>query len=356
MVAWKSALVAALLLSASCTSIFDSYYSDSLEFLESQADLSQVVGGKTIVSVHLKVLPGISGAYQQDTLAVVVDTNDGEQHTVFYGMDMKKIQSYSQSVLTAEAGGTRPDLYPIIQDGVGLYTGQIAYSFTGHSLHLGVTPSTSGTDLIATSLTNGTSMSPFITTYYDDNSVVPTRFPVVYNNNGGGLDTYYTVGADSVGSISAGGVGINYPTSTPLSVTSAFNSLLDAVCWKTTYYVVFSSGSALCLMKATTVNPDDMVGGTFAQANPNGINGLDLSQGHAWATAKAAVVSSHSDNGNLLTAFSWSGKNLGSIRVNSGNDNGSGSSSAAYAFHPDGQYWFVYDPANGRISKYKAWW
>jgi hypothetical protein len=268
-------------------------------------------------------------------------------------MDMKKIQAYSQSDLTAKNGGVRPDLYPIIQDGAGLYTGQVAYSFTG-GLHLsGQTPTNVG-DLLSTSLTNGNSMSSFTATHYDDGT---TKFPVVYD---GGFNTYYG-GSDAVDAIASGGIAINLPSSVPSSVSTANKNLLAAVCWNKTYYVLFSANGSAYIMTAAPGSPTQFpqymnaIGATFAQINTSGVNGVDLSQGHGWATESAAILSSHSDNGNLLTAFSWSGSKLGSTRLNISNNNDN-SSAAAYEFHPDGQYWFVYDPSNGRLSKYKAWW
>jgi hypothetical protein len=347
MVAWKSALVAAALLSASCTSIFDSYYSDSLEYLETQTDLSKITGGKTIVAVHMQVLQA-TPIHSGDVLAVVIDTDDGRQTVALFDNDLKKIKSYSAATLAAANGGAAPDLYPIFQDSSGLYTGQIVYPYDIITHHL-LAPQQNNS--LVTELTPGNgSLSQIRTGFYNDGA--GNWYTVMFNQGSGVVQAAKSGPEDDVTTLSSFSA-VSLPTlpGTP--------NLMAATSWNGKYYLLVQSNNHAYMVMSTDPDPTIMDGsgsGTseILAANPKGGN-TDLSDG--WITARGAIVSSHSDNASVLHALDWLGQDKGTVRVSSSNDNGNGSSSsAAYAFHPNGQYWFAYDPANGRISKFKAWW
>ena len=349
MVALRLLVAAVAALTVSCTSIFDSYYPDSLEFLESQTDLSQLVSGKTIVDVHMHVLQANTG-YAHDVLAVIVDTNDGQETVAFYDSSMKKIKSYSQATLTTANGGTAPDLYPIMEDGIGFYTGQVSYLFSGGNLGAAGATSYDISSEVGYSLNQGQTLSQLQSAYYSSGSL---HFPLLYGN---GSSIFYNTGeTDSVlgiGTSSTPAFG-NLPTAAAtLNPAPTFPSLIAATSWGGAFYVMFSSNSTIYVAKATTTVPDALSSGTIAIAKLNGSNGnADLSEG--WVTARGGVVRTHNDGGTTLHAIDWTGADKGSMRVAGDSNSNNG---VAYAFHPNGQYWFEYDPSNNRISKYKAWW
>ncbi len=370
MVVWRIAAVAALALMSSCTSIFDSYYSDSLEYLEAQTDLQSDVGGRPLVSVHMKMLPA-TGAHSEDILAVIADTDDGAQTALFYDSKMKKQVSYKRSFLETLYATSAFSLYPIAQDLGGLSMGAVRFSFaTFHS----TTPvvDTALTSPWASFLTpgsgnaNGGGFSQYQAVYYEDpvGSGTNYSFPAVFSQ--GSLAVWanpipatptlpYTKYMGDLSSVSSPANNLTVGSSPGITLTNL--NPLGVTAWNKKYYLLSYSNSTAYVATLNAVDPTNWTSATVAAVKPKNNNGVDLSQG--WATATAAILSSHSDNTSLLTAFSWSGQDLGSLRVAASDNNNGGSNSGnsvAYAFHPNGQYWFVYDPANHRISKYKAWW
>jgi hypothetical protein len=230
-----------------------------------------------------------------------------------------------------------------MEDATGFYTGQVAYLFSGGLKSASSTGYTTGSE-VAAALSSG-SLSQFQPAHYDD-STNNVHFPVLYGNS----SVYYnTTDSDVVTSITSTGTAFLTTASDLPNTTSLSNAyILAATCWQTTFYVMASANGSAYLIQATTSTPNSMSGGTIAVAKASGSTSPDLSEG--WVTARGAVLHSHSDNSSILYAFDWTGKQKGTFRVASDSNN------VVFAFHPNGQYWFAYDPANGRVTKYKAWW
>lgn len=324
-------LAAALLVS--CTSIFDSYFPDSVEYLENQIPLSSKVGNRPIVSVRMQLLPK-SQVHSYDVLVVIVATSDGDQTVLFYDSQLKFRKSYSFAALTAFNGGVSPDLYPISQDSLGLHTGQMQYDAT-----LALTTSEAlPTFLVPGSGTTGGGLSQYQSTYFEDPNPA-LSYPAIFSS-GGGIAVSATVGSPPLSALPA----LTVPT-LPGALTGT--SLLGVACWNGAYYMTFRANSAVLLAQLFTNTPADLTSAVVAQAQPK--NGsFDFNDG--WATATAGIVRNHSDNASEMIAFSWSGKELGRLRV------GGNNSDLAFAFHPNGSLWYLYDPATGMLSESKAWW
>lgn len=343
MVAWRLAASAVLLLSVSCTSIFDSYYPDSLEYLETQTNVKQEVGGKTIVSLHMQILQK-NIVHKKDLLAVVVDTDDGKQTVLFYDDGLKLVKSFSQSSLTAVNGGVVPDLFPISQDSVYLHTGEIWYDPSGSGGRPTLIGSQALPDFLQPTLSSG-GLSRIQQTYYEDtvSGIAFTAFFIPGSNSVVTPPTPVSAYTSLLDFNPTGGL-------SPLNPVGSIGGpmLLAATCWNQTFYMMVSSNGTAYMATLSSSDPNDWSGAYVAAAKPKGSEGMDLNDG--WATSRAGILRTHSDNASLLRAFSWAGKDLGTIRVDSN------SNDVAFAFHPEGTYWYVFDPVTGRISRYKAWW
>jgi len=329
--------LAALLVS--CTSVFDSYYPDSLEYLEAQADVRKDAGSQNIVQVHMQVLAA-TALHSNDLLAVVVDLGDGTQTVLFYDKTMKLLRSYSQARLTAANGGTVPDLYPIGQDGTMVRTGASEYVFPSSSPTL-QTSTTALQPPLDAAQNNGYGLSGYKLVYYED-AANSLSFPVLFNPTGNTVQIWQNSSWTRISDISSSSVNVQFPAS------ASFNNMLGVTCWNKKYYMVLTGGGSNFYLATTDSATADFSGGTFVTAQPKDSNGNNTGDG--WATATAGVVRSHSDNASILTAFSWSGKQLGTLRIASDSD------SVAFAFHPDGSLWYLYDPGTGKITQYRAWW
>jgi hypothetical protein len=307
------------LLAVSCSSIFDSYFPQTVEYLETQTSLSSAVGGQTVVSILMGYLPA-TAAHSSDLLVVVAATQDGNSHVLFYdpnNLSLKK--SYSSSDLNGINGGTAPVLNLIAQDGTALYTGAVSYN--PQSLGLGV-----ATDLPSALSGDSTNLTAFRETYDGTNAVLS-------GPNGSGV-SYGT--ATTYNSITA--------LSTTLSGISSQNnaSVLDSIFLAGTYYFVVASGSSvdltegsnLAAMPVTTVSP-----------------GQSSGSGGGWATSTAAVFLIQSNNAYTLTAYSWSGASLASIQLSQTNRQ-----TVALAFAPNGSSWYLFDSTTGKLSRNRPWW
>ncbi len=338
----RALLILGVVLLTSCTSIFDSYYPDSVEYLENQSNLAQRVGGRSIVAVHMQVFQATS-LHSRDLLAAIVTTDDGDQTVVFYSAALQVLKKYSLSQLTALNGGQVPDLFPLSQDYQSLHTGQIAYQFasvTGAPEAI----SSSSVPALPVYLTPGggnNGFSQFQSTYYEDvsNNI---SYPSLFANVGGSVGVYHVGGVSTVYQL------VNPADPMLFDVAYPYVNLLGVTCWQQRYYLLFASGgSAYVAVSSASSQPNDMTGVTPAAVKPKD-GGSDVSKG--WATASAAVLLTHGDNAAVLQAFSWSGKDLGSLRT------ASSSEDVSLAFHPSGEFWYVYDPSNQTVSQYKRWW
>ena len=299
---------------ASCNSLFDSYFPENVEYLDTQTNISSALGGSPVVQMLMGYLPATT-VHSSDILVVVAATQDGGSHVLFYDpSNLSLRKSYSDSDFKNQNGGTVPALFLIGQDGGGIYTGVIPYD--PQSLAIGT----------ALNFTNNTNNFITFRETYDGTSAVLSG-----PNSGVGVwqdSSFSNIGNTSIGTLAG------LPTSSNLN-------LLDLSFRAGTYYFVVSSGSTVYLASGQNLP-------TVSVANVN-VSGSNSVQG--WASSSAAVVLNQTDNSNLLTAYSWSGASLASLHLPKTDQQ-----NITLALKPDGSSWYLFDSSTGKLSRNRPWW
>ena len=312
-------LAAAVCLTAvSCNSLFDSYFPETVEYLDSQVSLTDALGGKTVVSIQLNYLPATS-AHGADILAVVAGTSDGGSHVLFYNpSNLSLRKSYTDDDLRAQNSGTVPYLGLIAQDSVGLYTGTLSYNPQTLAF---TTTSYTGTLFVAGGLQG-------VRAAWNETVALSVAF-----GPSGGLgyssDSLYS----NLPSLSAG-----------LVFSGGSFTVLDAAYVGGMYRVVASQNSSALLI--TGNGP-----ATMGLSATESMGQSDSSGGGGWVTSGAAIVQSKNNNSTTLTAYSWSGDSLGTLHLYTANNQIN-----ALAFDPRGGSWYLFDSSTGKLSRNRPWW
>lgn len=319
----RIALVAVSLLLCSCSSVFDSYFSPAVEYLETQTDLSGTLGGHAVASVQLGYLP--AGARSTDLLVVVAATQDGASHVLFYNpTNLSLVRSYGNSELQALGGGTVPNLGLITQDSSAIYTGVVPYD-----------PQTLNPGAV------------FLPSYFSTSSTTPnfSNVRAVYDPTQSAIYLYSVAGTTLNEYTAATYPGITNVAATTQTVTNtSYLNLFDAVSSGGRFYVLATSGGQIYLMNAPNASAVSLAA-SVVPAFPASL------QGSGWATATAAIAEGHADNAFLLQAYSWSGQKLSSLSIPQNNDE-----TLSVAFQPNGQSWYLFESSTGKLSREKPWW
>jgi hypothetical protein len=309
------------LTAVSCSSIFDSYFPESLEYLDSQVSLLDALGGKQVVSIQLRYLPAVATG-GSDVLAILAGTSDGSSHVLFYNpSNLALRKSYSDSDFRNQNGGTIPNLGLIAQDPLGIYTGTLSYDPV--SLNFETTPGTLG-DFFTSANYQGARET------WDGTNAI-----VFSSSNGVGYyssTSFVTLAASSLATTGVTGSGGGF-------------AVLDAAAVAGTYYVVANSGQTALLATGTSAASVAVTATeSMGQSNQNG--------GGGWVTSGAAVVQNNNNNNNTtLTAYSWSGSSLGSLHLYTVSNQ-----IIALAFDPRGGSWYLFDSSTGKLSRNRTWW
>ncbi len=304
----------------SCNSAFDTYFPQSVEYLETQTSLSSPLGGQAAASVLMGYLPATT-AHTNDILVMVAATQDGATHVLFFDpRNLSLKRSYGDTDLKNQFGGTLPNLNLIAQDTYGVYTGAAAYN--PQTLDFEAAPS----------------------------GAYGTLFPVVNP-----LATRVTFDGNSSVFFGSSNSNLAYQTSPqyvaltspllPAPISGASNTtVLDLSYWSGTYSLVVSdSGSRVYLLRSGAVASLVPPAATLSGSGSGSLLG--------WATSTAAVVQGQA-NGNIsLTAYSWTGSALGTLQLNK-----SSQQINAITFQPNGASWFLFDSSTGKLSRNRPWW
>jgi len=325
-------LILTCLLAASCTSIFDSYYPDTVEYLQKQVDLFHDVGGKTILSVKMGYLPA-TGKHSQDLLVVIAGTKDGNS-VLFYDSDLGLVKVYSTRETVESYGFADPPALGLIgEDLNGIYTGALQYTF----------PTPNSPPLVST----GAYTPPEISISGQNSDLGAYR--ATYDEAGGPVQVHLftTMGGSGLGE-SHGPEWTSAPPAASSFTQQDFpgfkvQSLLDVVFTGGLYHVLFSSGSTPYMVRAA--DPTNLVAGT-----PMAVPVTQFENNGGWATGPVAIVRGRADNALLLQAFSWTGSALGSLKLADNHQ------TLSLAFEPRGDAWYLFDSSTGKLSKNRPWW
>jgi len=312
------ALAAVLFVAASCTSIFDSYFPDSVEYLQSQIDLSAELGGKPVASMTMRYLPS-SASHPTDLLVIVASTTDGGTRVLFYDpSSLSKVASFTGDQLTAVNLGVAPQLNLIAQDATAIYTGEVTYTFPGPII---------GPVTLPSAIPSSSDLAGFVATYA-----------------GVGVTIFQGQGSVLAANFASNYVGVPALTAINPALTLPYVSLLDAIALNSKYYLLIGSGSSASFVTGTTAV------GTSDLAVQATVNPTQMDNSGGWVMAGTAVVRGHADNGTLLQAYSFSGSHLSDLRLEDNNQ------VFSLAFEPQGKAWYLFDSSTGKLSKNRPWW